>query len=64
MKLYFVWSHYNKCTLYRTVDFINVPFTAQYKFTAEGHVGMQKPSILTADELQRECYCHRFRGSD
>lgn len=37
-----------------TVDFINVPFTAQDKFTAEGRVSMQKPSILAA--VQREHY--------
>lgn len=60
LKLCLVWSHYNKCALYGTVNFINVPFTAQYKFTAEGHVSMQKPSILAADELQGECYYLQF----
>lgn len=48
LKLYFERSHYNKCAFYGTADFINVPFTAPYKFTAEGHASMRTPSSFAA----------------
>lgn len=49
--------------MFGTVNFINVPSTAQYNSTAEGHVNKHKSSILVADGLQRECYCN-FQGPD
>lgn len=51
--------------MFGTVNVINMPFTAQYKLTAEGHVNMRKSSILVADELQRErYYLGNFQGPD
>lgn len=60
LKLCLVWSHSHKYALYGTASVLNVPFTAEYRFTAEGHVGVQKRSVVAVDELQGERYYPHF----